>query len=297
MMSRLSWPDHGQPFAPHTRVDAVLQYVAGFALPWVWWARAQCVTSWALCAAFTCCLALGVEVPLGDTRGAARERALSELQLQLRQARQAEHALPALRASVRALGESARPGFLPDSRTLLAAIAGAVERSGSKLDRFEPQAPSAVDDENGRPLAAQAQIHLRATGAFSHLVDLAGALAALSLPLISDDAHVFRTADGDETLDASLTVIGGVPLPASNVHAEVSTVAVPLPLPPRPASAMLDPFTPDARLLASPPGNPAARAAATPAGHFRLGSRAATLLHDDLGWHLVPDAARRSGPA
>lgn len=290
-------------------LEPVLRYVAGFALPWAWWGRAQCATSWIACGVATCGLALGIEAGFDAAGGAARQHRLAEQLEQLDQAQRAQRGLPALRAGVHALGEAAGPRSLPDSRTLLTAIADAVERSGAKLVRFEPHASPTAEDGNGRLLAGPAQLHLRLAGTFSQLLDSARALAASPLALIVDDARITRAGIADEMLDATMTVLGGMPRPVAQEPiggrhrepVETSTVSVPLPsLPPLPSPALPslpDPFRIGGEPLSARPGSATEQADALPAGHFRLGSRAATLLHDASGWHLESDPSTRRGPA
>lgn len=303
------WKASASRSGVESMLEAVRQYVAGFALPWAWWGRAQCATSWIVCGAATCSLALGIEAAFDAAGGAARQHRLAEQLGQLDQAQQAQRGLPALRASVHALGEQAGPPSVPDSRTLLAAIAAAVERSGTTLDRFEPHASSNADDGNGRPSAGPAQLHLRLAGTFSQLLDSARALAALPLPLIVDDARITRAGIGSEMLDATMTVLGGMLRPVAEEPIgsrrrgpiETGMASVPLPsLPSLPSPALAavpDPFLIGGEPLSALPGSATEQTDAPPAGHFRLGARAATLLHDTSGWHLEPDPSTRRGPA
>jgi len=242
-------------------------------------------------------VALWSGAAIDASRARAKQHDMLTLRHQLQTARQRAQQLPALRSEVQALHASADPEATPDSRALLSMIATAVEHSGVTLDLFDPQPLALGAAADGQPALERRPLHLRVTGAYTQVSALARALASQTLALIPTDASLRREANGRVELDATFTVIGAAP-----AHSDTAGVAaglqVSLPVRPGPTQPLAQTPDPFGAALAPAP-TPASAAlgllpalsSAKPVGHFRMGVRHATLLHDTQGWYLL------SGPA
>jgi len=251
----------------------------------------------------------------------ARQQTLAQLQRNVDTAQQQAGRLPVLRDRALALGAGDAPDPVPDTAALLHIVSAAVDQSGVLLTLFEPGQvsqeavpmangqnpprnrskpgrtagsgePDKRDSEN-REAVEEIALHLKASGTYARIVRFVEALSALSQPVIVLEAHIVRSGDDQEILDAMVRVMGQPEPTHSDAELNDQILSA------RSAwSDLSDPFAAAGDRAPQAGSGDALSVIATGqlAGSFQLGLRRAVLLRRADGWQLVPLAAHSPLP-